>query len=336
MFSKRSTASDVVAAVPGGIKGRVFIVTGCSSGLGFTCAQALIGGGATLVMACRAGAKAQRALEELQACAGRAGAPAVRLLDIDLGDQASVRKCAAAFLALDDGRLPLHALVNNAGINGIPEWGQFSPGIESHVAVNLIGHFLLSELLHERLAATPDSRLVNLSSESHRRVRVWSPLPPPREGYDPLNGYAYSNLCRILWTRAKADRLARAGAPYPVVCLHPGVQAGTDMVQHMGRWLFVRQVFVALTYEWRAILQGQSAEQVAATQTWATVAPREAVAEVSGKYLNGNYNVVAAGATAGTWDAVQALGRPDAPSELARSPELAEEVFAFAQRHCGL
>ena len=45
---------------------------------------------------------------------------------------------------------------------------------------------------------------------------------------------------------------------------------------------------------------------------------------------------VAAGATAGTWDAVQALGRPDAPSELARSPELAEEVFAFAQRHCGL
>jgi NAD(P)-dependent dehydrogenase (short-subunit alcohol dehydrogenase family) len=163
-----------------------------------------------------------------------------------------VRACAAAFLALD---LPLTALVNNAGLNGVPEWGVQTPGIETQFAVNAVGAFLLINLLEARIGSTPGGRVVQMASESHHRITSWTPPPPPQAGYDPLAAYAYSNLCRILWVRAKAKRLASdaaAGKPsFPIVSLHPGVVGGTGMLQHMTYKLILQQVWLIVRTELR-------------------------------------------------------------------------------------
>jgi NAD(P)-dependent dehydrogenase (short-subunit alcohol dehydrogenase family) len=318
-----SAASVVRAAAARGtgLTGCVFVVTGASNGIGFECAKALISGGPrAVVVAARPGSKATAAVATLEANAPTG--TSVYLIDLDLGDLSSVRACASQILALEDrdGKLPLHALINNAGLNGIPEWGVVTPGIETQFAVNCLGAFLLAELLEERILSTPGGRVVQMASEAHRRVVSWTPPPPPKERYDPLHAYAYSNLIRILWTRAKAKRVS-----FPVVCLHPGVVGGTGMLQHMTTRLVLRQVALVLRWELRGILKGQRLEHVAACQTWAAVAPVEQVRAMSGGYLNGNRNPnVPAGAT---WDQIGDLGRVELPSPLAQSDDLAEEVF---------
>lgn len=325
-----ASASTVVASSGVPLDGKVYLVTGASNGVGLECTRALLGGGATVIMACRAGAKAEKAKADVEN--GAAPSAKAILLNLDLGDKDSVKDCANAFLNLG---LPLHALINNAGCNGIPVWAQHTPGIETQFAVNFLGHFYLTELLHEKLANTPGSRVVNLASEAHRRITVWEPAPPPEETYDPLRAYAFSNLCRVLWTKAKAARLRVEGSPYPVVCLHPGVVGGTGMLQHMSPWLILRQVALAFQHELAGFLKGQNAQQVAACQTYLALAPPEELEAISGSYLNGNRNPRVPQPSCG-WQELKPLGTPEEPSPLATSDEYAEEVFAFAQNYFGL
>ena len=142
---KCRTAADVAVAY-GRLAGKVFLVTGSSGGLGLATALALAKGGATVAMACRPGAKADAAAETVRAAA--TGGP-VHLLACDLGSPASVAACAASFRAL--GLPGLHALVNNAGINGVPRFAQFTPGVETQFAVN----FLVPSAMQTRTACGP-------------------------------------------------------------------------------------------------------------------------------------------------------------------------------------
>lgn len=295
----------------GSLQGKVFLVTGASNGIGEECARSLAAAGGTVVMACRAGAKAQSAADKVRA---RAPGAAVHLIDCDLGSPKSVRACAKAFLDLG---LPLHALVNNAGINGAAKWAQHTPGIETQLAVNFLGHFLLHQLLHTTLEATPGARVVNVSSESHRRIsakgfNLKNELPPPEAAYDSLRAYAFSNLCRILWSRELARRV-----PYPVICLHPGVVGGTGMLQHMGVCTTLRQVWLAVWWELRPSNTLQDLAGGARTQTWCAVAPVTDLARLNGKYLSGNPD--------------QVFCEPVETSPLGARDDLAKEVYAFAE-----
>eukprot|EP00434_Breviolum_minutum_P038655 symbB.v1.2.034296.t1/scaffold4400.1/size40136/1 len=285
------------------------ILNGCSNGIGLECAKALYAAGGTVVMACRSGSKSARAQEEILSLESGDRQKRLHLLDVDLGNWTSVEKCAQAFIGLN---LPLDCLICNAGINGVPTWGLYTPGVETQFAVNFLGHYHLATLLDGKLRSTANSRLVIVSSETHRRVSekgfdLERELPPREQNYKDLHAYAFSNLCRTLWARALATKV-----PYPVVSVHPGLSANTGMLQHMGFGAFVRQIWCVLRWEPKSFFTLQSLPQVAATQTWAAVEPVSQLAALSGAYLNGN-----AGKT---------LGVPDTPSELAQREELAEKA----------
>ena len=310
-----ATAAEV-AGRHGSLGGKVYMVTGCSNGIGLECAKALYAAGGTVVMACRSGSKSARAQEEILSLESGDRQKRLHLLDVDLGNWTSVEKCAQAFIGLN---LPLDCLICNAGINGVPTWGLYTPGVETQFAVNVLGHYHLATLLDGKLRSTANSRLVIVSSETHRRVSekgfdLERELPPREQNYKDLHAYAFSNLCRTLWARALATKV-----PYPVVSVHPGLSANTGMLQHMGFGAFVRQIWCVLRWEPKSFFTLQSLPQVAATQTWAAVEPVSQLAALSGAYLNGN-----AGKT---------LGVPDTPSELAQREELAEKVVEYAEQY---
>ena len=154
--TKKWTANDIPDQT-----GRVAIVTGANSGIGYETALALAGKGATVIMACRNLDKANAAADQIRRTnpAGQ-----VVVLQLDLGDLDSVRKFATEFQASYD-RLDL--LINNAGIMA-PPYGKTAQGFESQFGVNHLGHFALTGLLLDLILATPGSRIVTVSSVMHR------------------------------------------------------------------------------------------------------------------------------------------------------------------------
>lgn len=296
------------------------LITGASSGFGLETARALASAGATIVLACRAGAKAEAALAAVRAAAmaGSGGdSGRVHMLALDLASPSSVRDCVLAYDVLAPS-LPragaLTALVLNAGCLGLP-WPEGAP--EPMLQVNLLGHAALHAALRPRLlAAGADARLVVVASASHHRLNGpdldWAAeLPPQRASYDEHRAYAFSNLCRVLWARALAAR-----EPYPVVSLHPACSGGTEAGRHMGAWSLMRLLSLVLYWEWRGILEFQSAAAGARTQTFLAVAPISQVRPLTGKYLSGN---VSDGP----------LGEAVEPSVLAKSDANAARVLAF-------
>src|SRR5450755_1469285 len=126
------------------LAGRTFIVTGANSGIGRVTAATLAERGAQVFLACRSVGKG-----EAVAAPMRAGGAKAEVLHLDLADLASVRGAAATFLARD---LPLHGLINNAGLAGTRALTR--DGFELTFGVNHLGHFLLTRLLEARLRAS--------------------------------------------------------------------------------------------------------------------------------------------------------------------------------------
>ncbi len=149
----------------GDLTGRVALVTGANSGIGFETTRALAEHGAHVVMACRDEAKARQAYDELDNDLERSS---LEVLPLDLSDLGSVREAAASFLTR---HARLDMLVNNAGIMGAPH-GLTSDGFELHMATNHLGHFALTGLLLDRIVTTERSRIVSVSSQLHRMGRL--------------------------------------------------------------------------------------------------------------------------------------------------------------------
>src|SRR5690242_16980306 len=143
------------------LQGRVALITGATSGIGWMAARELLTMGARVFVACRSREKAE------QAFPGIRSDPSDRLsfLPLELGDLNSVRRCAELFL---ESGAPLHMLINNAGVAG--SRGLTPSGFERTFGVNHLGHFLLTQLLTERLVASAPARVVNVASRAHRRV----------------------------------------------------------------------------------------------------------------------------------------------------------------------
>ena len=207
----------------GDLTGRTAVVTGPSlGGLGFHTALELARHGARVALAGRTPARLDVAAEAITAEVPDA---ALDTLVVDLSDLASVRAAGEAAGELG----PIHLLVNNAGIMATP-FRSTVDGLESQMATNHFGPFLLTGLLLGQLAASGEGRVVTLSSQMHRLARS-APLGDPRtrRRYSRWMVYSQTKLANLLFTFELDRRLRRAGLPVSALAAHPGL-AGTHLV----------------------------------------------------------------------------------------------------------
>lgn len=199
------------------VHGKVAIVTGSNTGIGRVTAETLARKGARVFLANRSEEKTKPVIDEIVAAGGKAD-----FLPLDLADLDKVRASAQAFLALD---LPLHLLVNNAGLAGVR--GHTKQGFEITFGTNHIGPYLFTRLLLpaiERAAQeSGEARIVNVSSKSHYQAKTID--------FDHVRGntsvaglpeYAQSKLANVLFAKELARRVPKQIRTYS---LHPGVVA---------------------------------------------------------------------------------------------------------------
>lgn len=209
------------------LAGKVVIVTGANSGIGFESAKAFAAKGARTILACRNMEKAQTALVKIMAEVPGAQAEIMRL---DLADLGSVRDFVATFRASYDR---LDVLLNNAGIMMVP-YGITVDGYERQLGTNHLGHFALTGQLIDLLCATPGSRVVNVSSLAHLsgEMAFDNFLYEGGRDYTPQAAYGRSKLANLLFTYELQRRLAAAGADAIAVAAHPGLSE-TNLFSHL-------------------------------------------------------------------------------------------------------
>jgi NAD(P)-dependent dehydrogenase (short-subunit alcohol dehydrogenase family) len=243
--------------------GRVCLVTGANSGLGFHTAMDLAAKGSRVLMACRSIERGERA-----AAAIRQDLPHAQLkvIELDLADLESVRRCSQTALS-DLDRLDI--LINNAGVMAIPR-RETAQGFERQFGVNHLGHFALTSALLPLLLETPGSRIVNVSSMAHRSGRMdFSDLQGKRN-YSRFGAYSQSKLANLLFAFELQRRLVDKGAGAISVAAHPGY-AATNL-QYVGP-RDTGSSFEMLIMRALNVLLAQSAEQGALPQLYAATAP---------------------------------------------------------------
>jgi len=224
--------------------GRVAIVTGSNSGIGFETARVLAEKGATVVMACRNLEKAGPKADEIRSAHPGAN---VEVMELDLSDLDSVRRFSEAFRARHS-RLDL--LINNAGIM-VPPYGQTEQGFETQFGVNHLGHFALTGSLLDLITSTRGSRIVTVSSIAHYLSKIQFSDLNWEKGYKAQPAYGQSKLANLLFTYELQRRLAAAGKDTLAVAAHPGwtetnLQAHAKAVKFMNRFLAQKPLMGAL------------------------------------------------------------------------------------------
>ncbi|WP_210589419.1 oxidoreductase [Streptomyces sp. GESEQ-35] len=199
--------------------GRVAVVTGANSGIGYATARELARKGARVVLACRSEARGHEAGDRLVTEVPDTDVEFGRL---DLADLGSVRGFAAWY---PYERLDL--LVNNAGVMALP-YGTTADGFETQFGVNHLGHFALTGLLLPVLNATNGARVVTVSSFMHALSNIDIDDLNSERRYSRWTAYARSKTANLLFTHELARRTAAAGSDLVAAAAHPGY-ADTDL-----------------------------------------------------------------------------------------------------------
>ncbi|MEV0355781.1 oxidoreductase [Nocardia sp. NPDC050697] len=211
----QSRARGWTPAQAGDQTGRVAVVTGANGGIGLETARALAVAGATVVLACRDTAKAERARAQI---AESAPGAEVRVEQLDLAELASI----AAFAA----RLPhpaIDLLINNAGVMAAAR-SHTADGFELDFGTNLLGPFALTGQLLERLAAAPAARIVTVGSHTDRTpsARLDFDDLQSANGFRTATAYARSKLAVTTFMVELDRRLVAAGSATRALGAHPG------------------------------------------------------------------------------------------------------------------
>jgi NAD(P)-dependent dehydrogenase (short-subunit alcohol dehydrogenase family) len=208
--------------------GRIAVVTGANSGIGFEAARVLAERGATVVLACRSQERAKSAVERIRP---RDGAQ-VATVRLDLASLASVRQAAKD---LHERYERLDLLINNAGLM-MPPYGRTEDGFELQFGTNHLGHFALTGLLLDLMLAVPKSRVVTVSSNGHRMGRIDFGNLQWERGYNRAGSYGRSKLANLLFTYELQRRLAAAGAATEALAAHPGTSR-TELTRNLPPWM---------------------------------------------------------------------------------------------------
>jgi WW domain-containing oxidoreductase len=260
-FGYDSTAEEVSAGL--NLAGKIYLLTGCNSGLGKETLRVLSMRGAHVIALARTLEKAQQATEPL----GDSAAPAA----CELSDPKSIAACVAGVKATGH---KLDGIICNAGIMALPKRQQ-ARGYELQFFTNHIGHFLLVTGLLNQLSDT--GRVVVLSSQAHHSA------PNAGVEFDNLSGersywgwkqYGQSKLCNILFARALAARFK--GTSKTANALHPGVIA-TQLSRSM-------HPIASFGLRLGSPVVLKSVAQGAATQCFLATHP--SVANISGEYFS--------------------------------------------------
>ena len=218
-MSARWTTDDVP-----GQQGRLAVVTGANTGLGFETAQALAARGASVVLAVRNVEKGKQAAARIAAAAPGA---TVTVQELDLSSLDSVRAAAAELRA---GHPGIDLLICNAGVMYPPKQVT-SDGFELQFGTNHLGHFALTGLLLDQMLPVPGSRVVTVSSVGHRmQARINFDDLQWERSYSRVRAYGQSKLANLMFTYELQRRLSAAGTTIAVAA-HPGF-AATELMRH--------------------------------------------------------------------------------------------------------
>lgn len=220
------TALDIITSqsLTSSLSHKTILITGCSSGLGTETARALSQTGATLFLAVRDISKGRHALSDLLE------GSRVRLLRMDLGSFASIRRAVTEFLKHASC---LHVLICNGAVMATPKGSRTEDGFEMQFGTNHLGHFLLFQLLLPvMLRSVQESeggetaRVIGVTSSTHRRMSINFPdlnleKPPYADAPDmPQLAYAQSKTANIHMMNEIERRFGPRGIH--ALSVHPG------------------------------------------------------------------------------------------------------------------
>lgn len=195
--------------------GRVAVITGANTGLGYETALALAERGAHVVLAVRNLDKGKDAVSRI---ARQSPGADVALQELDLASLASVRSAAEALRTAHD-RIDL--LINNAGVMWTPK-GITKDGFELQFGTNHLGHFALTGLLLDRLLPVAGSRVVTVSSVGHRiQAGIHFDDLQWERSYSRVGAYGQAKLANLMFTYELQRRLAPHGTTIAAAA-HPG------------------------------------------------------------------------------------------------------------------
>jgi retinol dehydrogenase-12 len=272
------------------LSGKLALVTGANTGIGRVTALELARAGAEVILACRNEAKTRPAMD---AIAQQTGNDRLHFAPLDLASLASVRACAEQVL---ERHGPLHLLINNAGLAG--QRGLSADGFELTFGVNHLGHFLLTQLLLERLVDSAPARIVTVSSKAHDRVDGidFELVRRPTRTFIGIREYAVSKLANILFTTELARRLEGSGVS--TYAVHPGRVAS--------------DIWRRIPWPFRGIMTRNMISNEEGAQTTLHCAQSEEAGRETGLYY--------------------ARSRPATPSAAARDRALAEELWRRSEQ----
>ena len=208
--------------------GRIFVVTGGTSGIGFESAKALAAAGAEVIIAARNPQRGEQAIASIREDAPGAN---VRFEALDLGDLASVHALGNR-LAVSLPRLD--GLINNAGIMEPPQRDTTPDGFETQFAINYLGHFALTADLLPLLRKSGAPRVVTLSSIAARRGELhFDDLQFERE-WDATAAYQQSKLACLMFAQELQRRSDAQGWGITSIASHPGLSR-TNLLPSQGR-----------------------------------------------------------------------------------------------------
>ena len=279
------------------MNGKTCVITGATSGIGYGIAKGLAARNFQLVLIGRNRNKGNAVVESLKRLTDNS---AISYFNSDLASQKQIRE---AGMEISERHPKIDVLINNAGV-WTSRWELTEEKIEKQFAVNHLAYFLMTHLLYPNIAGSPDGRIINIGSDSHKFGKINFHDLNLQGSYHGLKAYGQSKLANLLFTyelhRIKKEQHVS------VYCVQPGLVKTDIGVKHTNP-------FHSLMWKLRR-LGGVSPEQAAETAIYLATA-----AEAGGK--SGLY-----------WD----KSRPKPSSERSRNPDDAARLWKISEQLCGI